>query len=149
MEKETEQIFSDIIYSVCKSVSEISGRSGMAYISMVGKNLLKLVEEKEAIQETSEDPIRSLNEFLKFFVDVGYADNLEARMENDALYISFENIRFYESEKLLFRDKSDVMPLYVTFAARAFLEKYYDLSLVFSSYERMKSWHTTGCLKIL
>ena len=145
-----EDIFSEIIYSICSSVSEIAGRSGLTYLSMVGKNLLKIAEERDAIPEKLDDPIESLNKFLKFFVDLGYASKIEAEIENDILKIEFEDEKFMKSEFLLQKEKSTVFPAYVTFTARAFLEKYFNMSLIFSDYELgNEEGANCGFLKIL
>ena len=143
-----EDIFSDVIYSICKSVSEIAGRSGMAYISMVGRNMLKIAEEREAIPEKLDDPVGSLNKFLKFFVDLGYASRIEAKIEGEILKLEFDNIKLSESELLLQDEKSTVPPLYVTFTARAFLEKYFDMNLIYHR-EHLAAEHSSVMLKIL
>jgi hypothetical protein len=101
-----EDIFSDVTYSICKAVSEVAGKSGMAYISMVGKNLLKIAEERGAVPAKLDDPLESLNKFLKFFVVLEYASRIEANIENGILKIEFENERFLESELLLQKEKA-------------------------------------------
>ena len=147
-----EDVFSDVVYSICKSVSEIAGRSGMTYISMVGKNMLKIAEERGAIPEKLDDPLESLNKFLKFFVELEYASRIEANIENGILKIEFENERFLESEFLLQKEKSTVPPLYVTFTARAFLEKYFSMTLIYHDFvleEENSEENSYAALKIL
>jgi hypothetical protein len=145
-----EDILSDVAYAICKAISEIAGRSGITYVSMVGKNMLKLAEEKGAVSDKLDDPLKSLNKFLKFFVDLEYADRIEAKIENDVLRIEFKNIKFFESEVLLKSEKSRVLPLYVTFAARAFLEKYFSMNLIYHDYEQNEEEKIVyGALKIL
>jgi len=143
-----EDIFSDVTYSICKAVSEVAGKSGMAYISMVGKNLLKIAEERGAVPAKLDDPLESLNKFLKFFVELEYASRIEANIENGILKIEFENERFLESELLLQKEKSTVPPLYITFTARAFLEKYFSMTLIYHYYA-LEEEKTYGALKIL
>jgi len=149
MDEMDEAIISDMIYSVCTAVSEVAGRSGMAFVSMVGKNLLYMVEEKKKLPSDSEDMMKSLSDFLNFFVELGYASSIRVYMENNFLRLEFEDIKFLESEKLLYRDRSAVLPLYVTFAARAFLEKYFGLSLVYSDYGIENDQKTSAALCIL
>jgi hypothetical protein len=147
-----EDVLSDIIYSICKAVSEVAGKSGMAYISMVGKNLLKIAEERGAVPAELDDPLESLNKFLKFFVDLEYASRIEANIENDILKIEFENEKLLESEFLLQKEKSTVPPLYVTFTARAFLEKYFSMTLIYHSFvleEENSEENSYAALKIL
>jgi hypothetical protein len=149
MEEVDEDLISDIVYSICNAVSEVSGRSGMAFISMVGKNLLSTVEEKKNLPSNKEYMIASLNDFLEFFVALGYASSIKASMENNALRLEFKDIRFIESEKLLQNEKSAVLPLYITFASRAFLEKYFNMSLVYGDYGITDMSSTAAYLRIL
>jgi hypothetical protein len=121
----------------------------MAFISMVGKNLLSTVEEKKNLPSNKDDMIASLNDFLEFFVELGYASSIKASMENNAIRLEFKDIRFIESERLLQKEKSAVLPLYVTFAARAFLEKYFNMSLVYGDYGITDKSSTAAYLRIL
>lgn len=149
MEEIDEEVISDMIYSVCSAVSEVAGRSGMAFVSMIGKNLLYEVEEKMKLPSNSEDAVESLNDFLNFFVKLGYASNIKASMDNNILSLEFQDIRFLESEELLQKEKSAVLPLYVTFAARAFLEKYFGISLIYNNYEIKDDQKTSASLRVL
>jgi hypothetical protein len=149
MDEIGEEVISDVIYSICFAVSEVAGRSGMAFISMVGKNLLYEVEEKMKLPSNREDAIESLNDFLNFFVKLGYASSIKASMNNNILSFEFQDIRFLESEKLLQRDKSAVLPLYITFAARAFLEKYFGIGLIYNDYEIKSEQTTSASLRVL
>jgi hypothetical protein len=149
MEEINEDVISDIAYSICTAVSEVSGRSGMAFVSMVGKNLLYTVEEKKDLPKNRDDSVESLNDFLSFFVDLGYASRIRASLKDNALTLDFENIKFLESEELLMKEKSAVLPLYVTFAARAFMEKYFDMSLVYKEYRIKEGKTTMASLRIL
>ncbi len=149
MEEIGEEVISDMIYSICSAVSEVAGRSGMAFISMVGKNLLYEVEEKMKLPSNSEDAIESLNDFLNFFVELGYISSIKASMDNNILSFEFQDIRFLESEKLLQKEKSAVLPLYVTFAARAFLEKYFGIGLIYKDYGIKDEQTTSASLRVL
>jgi len=149
MEEINEDVISDMAYSICTAVSEVSGRSGMAFVSMVGKNLLYTAEERKELPKNRDDPVESLNDFLSFFVDLGYASRIKASLKDNVLTLDFENIKFLESEELLMKEKSAVLPLYVTFAARAFMEKYFDMSLVYKEYRIREGKATMSSLRVL
>jgi len=149
MEEIDEDVISDMAYSICTAVSEVSGRSGMAFVSMVGKNLLYTAEERKDLPKNRDDPVESLNDFLSFFVDLGYASRIKASLKDNALTLNFEDIKFLESEELLMKEKSAVLPLYVTFAARAFMEKYFGMSLIYKEYGIKEGKTTMSSLRIL
>ncbi|VUT26528.1 MAG: hypothetical protein MOIL_01599 [Candidatus Methanolliviera sp. GoM_oil] len=130
----SDELFSDLTYSMCRAVGELFGRSGNAYMSRVGRVLLAGFEDRGWIPSGIDDPLEILNRVFKNIVELGYADYLIATREGNEIKLEFQGIKGYGAEERLQIEDAKVKPLYITSLSIAILEKYLQKKVNYGKY---------------